>query len=202
MRKNRLNLRINVSLCVIAVLGMVVILSSCGNYTPKPHGYPKVEFPERSYKKFNDGCAYNFEVPTYAVVEKDTHELSEPCWYNIKFPNFGATIYLTYKPLNSIEQLDSLSDEAFKLAGEHRKKADAIEEKEIYIKRTESKGIIFELRGPSATPFNFYLSDEKNHYLRGSFYFDNHTNTDSVAPIYEFLKTDMMNLINSVEWRG
>lgn len=172
----------------------------CQNYTPKPHGYPKIEFPERQYKPFDDGCSFRFEVPTYSIVERDTHETAEPCWYNIKFPNFGATVYLTYKPLTSIAQLDSLSEEAFKLAGEHRKKADAIDEKEIYIKRTDSKGIIFELYGPSATPFNFYLSDEKQHYVRGSFYFDNHTNTDSVAPVYAFLKEDIMNLINSLEW--
>ena len=175
-------------------------LSSCQDYTPKPHGFPKIEFPEKSYKSFDDGCAFRFDIPKYAVVEKDTHQSSEPCWYNIKFPTFGATIYLTYKQLSSTAQLDSFSDEAFKLAGEHRKKADAIDEKEIFIKRTNSRGIIFELRGPSATPFNFYLSDEKKHYVRGSFYFDNHTNTDSVAPIYTFLKEDMMNLINSLEW--
>ncbi|MCO4818350.1 MAG: hypothetical protein KC517_01910 [Bacteroidetes bacterium] len=176
-------------------------LAGCGNYTPKPHGYPKVDFPEKRYKTFDDDCAFRFDIPLYAVVEKDTHMLSEPCWYNVKFPRFGATIYLTYKPIQGVKQLDSLSDEAFKLAGEHRKKADAIEEKEIYIQRTKSKGMIFELLGPAATPFNFYLSDEKNHYVRGSFYFDNHTNTDSVAPIYAFLKSDMMNLINSLEWR-
>lgn len=172
----------------------------CQNYTPKPHGYPKIDFPEREYVSFDDGCAYSFNIPIYSTLEKDTHASAEPCWYNLKFPRFGATVYLTYKKLTSPEQLDSLSEEAFKMAGEHRKKADAIDEKEIYIKRIESRGIIFELRGPSATPFNFYISDEKNHYLRGSFYFDNHTNTDSVAPVYEFLKEDMMNLINSLEW--
>ena len=175
-------------------------LTGCGNYTPKPHGFPKVDFPEKRYKTFNDDCAFHFDIPDYAIVEKDTHRHSEPCWYNIKLPSFGATIYLTYKPIRGIDQLDSLSDEAFKLAGEHRKKADAIEEKEIYIKRTESKGMIFELMGPAATPFNFYISDEKHHYVRGAFYFDNHTNTDSVAPVYDFLKMDMMNLINSLEW--
>lgn len=184
----------------IVIVALVLVGIGCQNYTPKPHGFPRIEFPERAYKSFDDGCAYRFDIPTYSIIERDTHETAEPCWYNIKFPQFGATVYLTYKKLTSVAQLDSLSEEAFKMAGEHRKKADAIDEKEIYIKRTESKGIIFELKGPSATPFNFYISDEKNHYLRGSFYFDNHTNTDSVAPVYAFLKEDMMNLINSLEW--
>ncbi len=200
MKLNLRNLKHSYSINLVALM-VLGSLAGCGNYTPKPHGYPKVDFPEKRYKTFDDDCAFRFDIPYYAVVEKDTHMLSEPCWYNVKFPRFGATIYLTYKPIQGVKQLDSLSDEAFKLAGEHRKKADAIEEKEIYIQRTKSKGMIFELLGPAATPFNFYLSDEKNHYVRGSFYFDNHTNTDSVAPIYAFLKSDMMNLINSLEWR-
>lgn len=190
--------KVNVTTVLMAVIALTVV--GCQNYTPKPHGYPKIEFPERSYKTFSDGCSYQFDVPTYAVVERDSHVSAEPCWYNVKFPQFGATIYLTYKKLLSVKQLDSLSEEAFKLAGEHRKKADAIDEKEITIGRTNSSGMIFELRGPSATPFNFFVTDEKKHYLRGSFYFDNHTNSDSVAPVYDFLKEDMMNLINSLEW--
>ncbi|MFT5724833.1 MAG: gliding motility-associated lipoprotein GldD [Bacteroidia bacterium] len=185
---------------ILIVAFFMTAVMGCQNYTPKPHGYPKIEFPEKTYKRFDDGCSYTFNIPTYAIVEKDTHLTSEPCWFNIKFPSFGATIYLTYKQLLNDKQIDSLSDEAFKMAGEHRKKADAIDEKEIYIKRTDSHGVIFELKGPSATPFNFYLSDEKNHYVRGSFYFDNHTNIDSVAPVYAFLKEDMMNMINSLEW--
>lgn len=202
MNWNLMTQKVSLVTNTLILLCCLLTISSCQNYTPKPHGFPKIDFPDRSYKLFDDGCAFRFDIPTYALVEKDTHLSSEPCWYNVKFPKFGATVYLTYKPISSSKQLDSFSDEAFKLAGEHRKKADAIDEKEIYIKRTESRGIIFELRGPSATPFNFYLSDEKKHYVRGSFYFDNHTNSDSVAPIYSFLKEDMMNLINSLEWNN
>lgn len=183
------------------ILGVTTMVG-CQTYTPKPHGYPKIEFPTKSYERFNDSCAYSFEKPPYAVVEKDTHETADPCWYNIKFPQFGATIYLSYKEINSIEQLDSLSEDAFKLAGKHNQKADAIDENEFMSKDSVNRGLIFELFGPSATPFNFYLSDEKKHYLRGSFYFDYHTKTDSVAPVYEFLREDMMHMLNTLQWNN
>ena len=191
-----MHMRVSLILSLLSVLA----LAGCSNYTPKPHGYPKIDFPERSYTLYDDGCAYTFKKPTYAVVVPDTHERSEPCWYNIHFPNFGATVYLSYKSLEHPDQLDSLADDAFKLAGKNQIRADAIEEIEIET-QSGNKGIVFELFGPSATPFNFYISDEKKHYLRGSFYFDNHTKTDSVAPVYEFLKEDFNVLINSVEWR-
>ena len=184
----------------VLTLTLLTAISGCSNYTPKPHGYPKIEFPNRSYELYDNDCVYTFEKPTYSVVEVDSHEWSEPCWYNIKFPTFGATVYLSYKKFTSLKQLDSLTEEAFKLAGKHNIKADAINEREFVTEDSTMYGLTFELTGPSATPFNFYLTDEKEHFLRGSFYFDNQTKTDSVAPVYEFLKQDVMHLIETVRW--
>lgn len=182
-------------------LGLISLLSACTSYTPKPHGYPKIEFPEKEYVLFDDGCAYTFEAPKYALIERDTHMRAEPCWYNIKFPNFNATVYLSYKTVRSIDHLDTLSEEAYKMAMKNNIKADVIDEQEIYHPKTGNRGMIYELYGPSATPFNFYLTDEKEHYIRGSFYFDQHTKTDSVAPVFDFLKEDLEQLINTLEWK-
>lgn len=181
---------------------LVVLMVGCTTYTPKPHGYPRIEFPEKDYVYFDKGCPYAFAVPKYAIVESDTHETSEPCWYNIKFPTFDATIYLSYKEISSPGQLDTLSEEAYELAMKNNIRADVIDEREIYNPSSENRGMIYELYGPSATPFNFYLTDSKKHFIRGSFYFDNETKNDSVAPIFEFLKEDMMKLINSVNWES
>ncbi len=200
MKRKFLN---NYNISIVLVLLVLVFGSTgCQEYTPKPHGYPKIEFPERNYVTFDDDCSYTFEVPSYSTVERDTHFMAEPCWYNIKFPSFNATVYVSYKTFSTIEQLDTFSEDAFRLAGEHRKIADQIEETEIHVAKTNSHGLIFELLGPSATPFNFYISDEKKHFVRGSFYFDNHTKVDSVAPVYEFLKKDMIHMINSIEWKN
>ncbi len=179
---------------------MLVVVSGCTSYTPKPHGYPKIQFPEKEYKAFDNGCMYRFDIPAYAMVEADTHENADQCWYNIKFPTFNATIYLSYKEVENNEHLNALAEDAYKLAMKNNIKADVIDEEEILIPETGNKGMIYELYGPSATPYNFYITDEKSHYVRGSFYFDKHTKTDSVAPIFEFLKEDIVRLMKSIEW--
>ena len=32
-------------------------------YSPKPKGYPRINFPEKKYKIYNDECPYLFEIP-------------------------------------------------------------------------------------------------------------------------------------------
>ncbi len=184
------------------ILCSVLLAYGCGSsYTPKPHGYPKIEFPKKVYKTFNEDCAYQFDIPTYARVERDTHQSTEPCWYSIKFPAYNVTIYLTYKKVTRPGQLDTLTEEAYKLAMKHNIKADIIDEREIYNAKNGNRGMIYELYGPSATPYNFYITDDKTNYLRGSFYFDERTKTDSVAPVFEFIKEDMVHLMNTLQWK-
>lgn len=177
------------------------MLSACTSGTPRPHGYPRIIFPERGYRTFDQGCPYTFEIPTYALMEADTHELSEPCWFNLKFPGFDATLYLSYKSVKNQGHLDTLSEEAYKLAMKNNIKADVINETEIVDTSNGNFGVLYDLYGESATPFNFYITDKKNHYIRGAFYFDQYTKTDSVAPVYDFIRTDIMHMINTIEWR-
>ncbi|MCB9261600.1 MAG: gliding motility lipoprotein GldD [Flavobacteriales bacterium] len=186
---------------ILPIIGVVVLFGSCQKYTPKPHGFPKIEFPKKEYSKFDEGCSYTFDIPSYAIAERDTHESALPCWFNIRIPQFGATVYLSYRHLQSLEDLDTLREEAFKLANRNNIKADAIEDQVFADSAHQTFGMTYDLLGPSATPFNFYLTDVKKHYLRGSFYFDYKTNQDSVAPIYSFLKEDLQVLLKTLEWK-
>lgn len=179
----------------------VYILAGCNEYTPKKYGYPKVSYPKKSYETFSSNCPFEFQKATYAIVERDTHELAEPCWYNVRFPKFEATLYLSYKHFDQPESLDTLSEQAYSLAMKHNVKADVINETEIMDTSRGYYGVLYDLHGESATPFNFYLTDEKQHYIRGSFYFDNVTNSDSILPIYNWIKEDVMHLIKSFEWK-
>jgi len=184
----------------ILLIFWTVQLTSCTSYTPKPHGYPRIEFPDRSYQTFSDNCPFRFEMPTYSIMERDTHETAEPCWYNMKFPQFDATIYLSYKELSSPSDLHKLSEEAYKLAMKNNIKADVINETEIFDTVSGNFGVLYDLYGETATPFNFYITDRKKHYIRGAFYFDEYTKTDSVSPVFDFLRVDILNVLNTLEW--
>jgi gliding motility-associated lipoprotein GldD len=60
--------------------------------------------------------------------------------------------------------------------------------------------MLFKIEGPVASPYQFYITDGKSHFLRGSLYFDQKVNFDSLRPVIEFLKTDIEHLMASVKW--
>ena len=189
------------SLC-IAVLS----LSSChGDYTPKPKAYPRVIYPERKYEMYDPAsCPFRFEKPVYAKIQVDTSFFgkrpTEPCWFNIVFPDFNGTINLTYKEINKNMTLDKLLDDAHKLSFKHDKKANYIDESLIVNKHGVS-GIFYNVGGDAATNIQFFLTDSTHHYIRGSLYFYNEPNTDSMAPVLAFVRQDIDTILSTFEWK-
>jgi gliding motility-associated lipoprotein GldD len=63
-------------------------------------------------------------------------------------------------------------------------------------------GLIYEINGMSAaSPYQFYLTDSTTHWLRGSLYFDAIPNNDSLAPVIDFVKTDIQHLFETIRWK-
>jgi hypothetical protein len=89
-------------------------LSACSEYTPKPKGFPRIEFPEKAYALFDGPAPFSFSIPVYSQMLPDSDFNSEPHWYNLHFPDFDATLHLSYKELRSEQDLDSLIDIADK----------------------------------------------------------------------------------------
>ena len=66
--------------------------------------------------------------------------------------------------------------------------------------------MIYELYGEVATPIQFYVTDKKNHFLRGSMYPSTinkmiRINRDSLNPIINFYKKDIEKIIESIHWK-
>ncbi|MFK8007534.1 MAG: hypothetical protein AB8H03_14240 [Saprospiraceae bacterium] len=183
------------------------ILQSCEDeaaITPKPRGFPKVVYPEKSYQSFEEGyCDFSFQYPSYAKIEKSNSFFDErpsnECWFDISIPNFNATIHCTYSPIDKKETGEKLKADAFELAHKHNIKAKYIEEINIDTKNG-AKGIAFNLEGEVASPFQFFVTDEEKHFLRGSLYFNTEVAPDSLAPIFSFVKKDIEYMINTLEW--
>jgi gliding motility-associated lipoprotein GldD len=66
---------------------------------------------------------------------------------------------------------------------------------------TQTSGIVYELKGNTATNLNFYVSDGKRHFLRGALYFNDKTEIDSIQPIFDFIKADIYKMIESTKWQ-
>lgn len=62
-------------------------------------------------------------------------------------------------------------------------------------------GIFFRIGGNTATANQFLVSDSVKHFLRGALYFDAAPNEDSLRPVNNFLKEDLVHLVNTLKWR-
>jgi len=190
-------------LCLIIGL----IFSSCGPEQvpiPKPRIFPRVVYPDKAFENFvSDDCAFRFEKPKYAEVEKDTaffdQKPKHSCWFDLSYPDFDARIHFSYYPINGTNDFEKLRNDAFVLAQKHNIKANYIDELPL-VKSESIKGIIFQLEGAVASPVQFYLTDERNHFLRASLYFNTEARPDSLAPITEFIKQDISHLVNTFDW--
>jgi gliding motility-associated lipoprotein GldD len=180
---------------------LVISVVGCTDYSPKPKAYPRVMYPTRDYQEIVVDCPYEFEIPVYSEL-KAYGDKNRPCWYNLTYPQFDATLHCSYIQFTRESQLDSLREDAYKLAlnKHHIERAEEIIEREFSDTATGLTGMIYDLQGKTATPFNFFVTDKKNHFFRGSFYFNTKTDLDSVAPVYNFLREDIMHTINTFKF--
>ena len=191
---------------LLLLLLITVLCNSCEEAAPipKPRGFPKVTLPEKAYQPFKEGyCHFTFEYPKYATIVQDTSFFNEKpindCWFDIYVPSLAARIHCCYYVLDKVNNLEKLNADAFDLANKHNVKADYIDELPIH-KPNHVDGFAFDIEGAAASPFQFYLTDSTTHYMRGSLYFYTKARPDSLAPVLDFMKRDIMHIINTFEW--
>lgn len=172
------------------------------NSTPKPHGYLKITLPvDHSYKESPDNLPFTLEYSSHAEWSKlKTFKKSHTGikWYNIEYPKYNAKIHLSYIPIR--HNLDSLIEESHKFVFEHTIRADEINETVFHKEEKGVHGILFDLEGNSASNMEFLATDSMEHFIRGALYFETTPNVDSLSPIIKYIKTDIIYMINSIEW--
>lgn len=193
----------NNGLLITALLSVCVCLFSCNNeseYTPKPKGYNRIDLPKAKYQSLTELHPYTFEYSTYAKVLKDSSRIAEPHWIDLYYPQFNANIQLTYKNIHQdSKQFNQLVEDARKLTSRHQIKAYAIEESQIKTP-TGLTASVFELEGEVPSQFQFYLTDSTEHFFRGALYFRTATANDSLAPVIDYIKKDVIHLLNTLQW--
>ena len=197
MKTSILNFKINYFLLFL----FLIISSSCSeNYTPKPRAYFRISFPEKKYESFDEGAPFKFEIPEYSAVLKDSSDMAEKWWYNLVFPKMKGTIHLSYKNID--KNLNKYIEDSRSLVYKHTIKADAINEQTFINKEKKLYGVLYEIKGNAASPYQFFVTDSTKHFIRGALYFNVHPNKDSLAPVFKFIKKDIIHLMESVEWNN
>jgi len=180
-----------------------ILLFGCDReYLPKPLGYNRLEIPEPAYRLSPDTLPYRFEYSRYARLLDDTSAINERHWIEIYYPMLHANIHITYKPLrNNQKLLKEFLDDAYRLTAKHQIRAYAINE--VITKTPSGKtAVIAELEGEVPSQFQFTMTDSCRNFLRGALYFNTKVQNDSLAPAIEYMKKDIMHMINTLEWRN
>lgn len=184
------------------------LLAGCGNGelpVPKPRSFPKINFPERNLVDLGpDYCQFDFQFPDYGEIEQKSlyfdEKPADPCWFDIYMPAFDGRLHFSYYPITSPEDWESKRDQAFELAGYHTKRASSITEYRVNQSPTVG-GMIFDIDGPAASPYQFFLTDSTTHFVRAALYFNTQAKPDSLRPIVDFVVEDIANLIETFEWK-
>ncbi len=188
---------------IVSILLFLLIalapISCKKKYTPKPKAYYRIEFPEKKYLNWNTDFPYCFDLLSTAKIEKDKSEGAEKYWLNIQYPEYRATIHLSYKNIDN--NLENYLEDSRKLAYKHSIVADAIAE-QVYINGDEKVyGMIYRIKGNAASSVQFVATDSTNHFLRGALYFREHPNQDSLTPVIQFIDKDIVRLMESLKWK-
>jgi len=189
---------------IIAVIS--VTFASCDGdedkiYSPKPRGYFKINFPEKNYRMYDSICPYSFEIPVYARMIQDKHMGAEPCWLNLEFPQFKATVHLSYKAVNDTS-LNTYFEDSRDFAIRHQIKATGLEESVVIRDSAKVYGLVYDIGGNTASSVQFYLTDSTKHFLRGALYFNTVTNIDSLKIVIDFIREDILRMVQTCKWKN
>ena len=189
-----------------SILLLLCVSCSRGN-TPKPYGYYRIATPDTAYTDFQSSILnsqfsilnypYTFALSRNAVVQPRT-DVDEPYWINIVYPSLNATIHCSYKPVRN--NLRELTNDALEFVYRNASFATAIPEQEYMHPEAHVYGVLFDLEGNTASSCQFFVTDSTRHFFRASVYCNCPPNADSLAPVYQYLRSDVIKMVETFEW--
>lgn len=181
---------------------LMLVMVACGTPpSPRPYGYYRITVPDTTYIGFDalyPRYPYTFALSRNAVVKPRT-DTDEPYWINLYYPSLDATIHCSYKPVRN--NLRELTNDALEFVYRNASFANAIPERDYTHPEADVYGVLFDLEGNTASSCQFFVTDSTSNFFRASVYCNCPPNADSLAPVYEYLRTDVIRMVESFEWR-
>jgi gliding motility-associated lipoprotein GldD len=179
----------------------MMLLSCSTRHTPKPSGYARIELPPAAYTTFSpERIPCTFQVSMLVAAENlpptDTGE-----WIRLLYPSLSGAIHCSYLPVTRASLENAFQDSYHLLV---RQAEDTRSEINQYIYEDPSTGVyasLFELSNAPASPLQFVVTDSVSNFFRGTLLYDRFAlDTDSLAPVTEYIKADIRTLIESFRW--
>ncbi len=184
---------------IVGFVGLWISLlgfTSCQHYTPKPRSYFRIHLADKTYQRSDSTRAYSFEYPkNIAYIQKNSKDTA---WFDVVYPTYNARIYFSYKQINN--NFQEIAEDSRNFVYKHAFKADAIIENPYIDSTKQVYGMLYEIKGNTASSVQFLATDSTQHFLRGALYFNNHPNKDSLAPVISYIGDDIRHIMETLRW--
>ena len=182
---------------------IIISCVACGNDPiPKPKAYLRLDYPKQDYTITSTALPFTFEKNNLAtkVSGIKTSRDGKTTGIDITYPSLKGTIYLTYKKVEG-DNLDPYLIDAQNITQKHSQKADEITEQPYLNFEKRVYGMFYEVGGNAASQSQFYVTDSINHFVTGSLYFYTKPNYDSILPAANYLKQDIIHIMETIKWK-
>lgn len=177
-------------------------ISCSQDYLPKPKGYNRIILPAQEYQALPDSFPYQFEYSKSARILKDSSWISERYWIDLTYPGLGANVQITYKSIDGDrKKAAEYFNDSYRLTAKHNVKAYAIDENILELPNGDFASVV-SLEGEVPTQFQFHVSDSTQHFMRGALYFRMATKNDSLSPVIDYLKKDIIHMLTTLQWNN
>lgn len=179
----------------LIILFGFLILFSCGEDTlPKPKAFLSLEYTNAVYSDLLLKRPYRFEVPEKAIVKDEPRN-----WLKIKYPELKASLDITYRSIDN-DNLRELLIESERLVFKHTVKAEQISSNNFTNEDRRVYGTLYEITGNAASQIQFHITDSTKNFIKGALYFNTKPNYDSILPAVDYIKKDILRLMETLEW--
>ena len=187
---------------LVVVVVLLFVFSSCGDnemHIPKPPTYLKLELPNHDYVRYSNDCPYEFDVSKMFNVKDVFNDSVKSCHKEIELGELNGVINFSF--IDMVESLSMYVNYSNDKVDEHKIKAVEILDTRIIREKDSVFGTFFELKGDVATHFQFYLTDSTSRFVSGVVYFNSVPNYDSLKPSIDYLRVDLLKIINTFNWK-
>lgn len=190
---------------LVLVLAVLAGCTGTPDAIPRPRAFPRIIYPDRVPVSLSEtACPFTFQYSDYFTVELDKSFFGEDpmhgCWFDLYSEAFDARLHCSYYPIDQGKSFDELVADAFRIANKINQRSNYMDEIAV-ANEQGAGGLILEFQGPAASPMHFFLTDSTNHFFKASLYYNTKVRPDSLAPITEFLKADIAQIVNSFKWQ-
>lgn len=168
---------------------------------PRPTAYPRIEVYPQAYSDAGF-TQLQIEANDSATVTIDDRPADSATWLEIRYPKYRATLYCTYTPASSAEEVDAIIENR-----EERMALNSGGAASTLTEFSNSDGLLCRLLVTpfgTITPVQFIATDGNRFVLSGSCHLQGVTDaaaTDSIRPVVNAVEADVIYMLQKLSPR-